>query len=132
MLCLFTSLIGGGGGGGVQFQYFCRVSESDHFCYFLFFFWRGGSKLDFVCGGAGGGVGRRFLNQLLMRVFCDEVNGHNYQRQCAYMCIRNSSRGYVSNAYFLGKTRILYPIFFGEGRGGVSVKMDVYGVHIRC
>ena len=66
-----------------------------------------------VCGGV-----RRFLNQLLIRVFCDEVNGHNCQRQCAYMYIRNSSRGYVRNAYILGKTRILYPIFFGEGDWG--------------
>ena len=77
-------------------------------------------------------MGGRILNQLLIRVFCDEVNGHNCQRQCAYLYIRNSSRGYVRNAYILGKTRILYPILFGEGGVGASVKMDVFGVHIRC
>ena len=68
-----------------------------------------------MCGGGGG---QRFLNQLLICVFYEEVNGHNCQRQCAYMYIRNSSREYVRNAFILSKTRILYPIFLGEGVGG--------------
>ena len=50
-----------------------------------------------MCGGGGVGGGKRFSNQLLTRVFCDEINNHNCHSQGTYMYIRISSWAFARN-----------------------------------